>query len=77
VLSCLEQNTDHREACTRPYRADNQELLASYFVDDGHGDQGEHQVGRADGDRLQITRDLGKPSLLKNVVQVIQDWIDT
>ena len=57
-------------------RAEEQQLLAAKLVDDGHGEQRSHQVGRADGYRLQIAGDPAEAGRGEDVVQVIEDGVD-
>ena len=42
----------------------------------GHANQREDQVGGADGDCLQVTRNLAEAGLGEDVVQVIEDRVD-
>ena len=56
--------------------ADQQQRLAAELVDEGHGKQRGDQVHGADGDGLQIARDLAEAGHAEDVVRVIENGVD-
>ena len=65
------------QAHRRPHRADQQQRLAPDPVDHRHRDHGEQQVGGADRHRLQVAGDLAESGLREDIVQVIQNRVDS
>ena len=72
----IEDVGDEAEADTEADGSDEQKLLAAEFVDDRHGEQGEDEIGGADGDGLQVAGDFGCAGEGEDVVEVIEDGID-
>src|SRR6185437_8918979 len=71
-----EDRRDTCEAERRPDSSDQKQFLSPNSVDNRHGDDGEYQVCRADGDCLQIARHLAETSASKDVVEVIENRVD-
>src|ERR1035441_4575789 len=57
--------------------ANQQQRLAAELVDERHAHQRRQQVHRTHRDRLQIARDLVESRHGENVIQVIQDGVDS
>ena len=51
-------------------------VLRPRLVNDAHADDGEDEVGEADGDGLLIAGELAEAGGLENVVEVIKDGVD-
>ena len=56
--------------------AGEQQLLAAEAIDDAHGDDGEEQVGGADGHRLKVAGDFVEAGALEDVVEVVENRVD-
>src|SRR5207248_5518739 len=54
-----------------------QQLLAPESVDHAHRDQREDEVGEPDRDRLHITRNLVETGARENVVQIVENRVDS
>src|SRR5581483_4405627 len=76
VLSGEEHHGNTRKADCRANRTDQQQRLAPNSVNDGHGQHGKNQVGRAHSYGLQVARDLAESRTSKDVIQIIENGID-
>ena len=66
-----------RQATGRARRANQQQHLAAQLIDHAHSDHGEDQVGKADGDGLLVAAELAESGLGKDVVQVVENRVDS
>src|ERR1022692_1362477 len=56
--------------------AGEQQFFAAQAVDHAHGDDGEEEVGGADGHGLEVAGDFVEAGALEDVVEVIEDGVD-
>src|SRR5262249_33946013 len=68
---------DARETKSSANGTDEQQFLSANFVDQRHGKYGEDEVGGANDDSLQVCRDFAEAGLRKNLVEVVQNGVDT
>src|SRR5437773_6849042 len=59
------------------YRPDLQQRLSAHFVDNRHGQDCKRQVRGANGDGLQVARDLAEPCTFEDEVQVVENRVDS
>ena len=71
-----EDDGDAGEADGGAGGAGEQQFLAAEAIDHAHGDDGEEQVGGADGHRLEVARDLVEARAFEDVVEVIENRVD-
>src|SRR5277367_5752487 len=66
-----------RETGRRSSRADEQQRLATQAIDQRHANQSEDQVGCTNRNGLQVAGQLREASGREDVVQVIENRVDT
>ncbi len=77
VLAGCENHGDPAQADRRSDRPSQQKLLAPQSIDHAHREEREHQVGEPDDNRLHIARNLVESGTLKNVVEIVQNRVDS
>ena len=65
------------EAACRARRADQKQGFTAQPVDHRHTNNGEYKIREADGDGLLIARNLAEAGSGEDVIQVIEDGVDT
>src|SRR5580765_5140535 len=73
---CREDRRDSCKAKHGSYRADEQQRLATDFIDHGHRKHREDQIGGTNRNCLQIARYSTDASAREDVVQVIENCVD-
>lgn len=71
-----EDSRNSSQACRGSNRPDQQQRLAAEFIDHGHRDHGESQIGGSDGDGLKVAGDSAESGMSKDVVEIIKDGVD-